>query len=238
MGYLALYFLPYHRMTVFRFIVGRYALGACLLCLVLSSCQRASYVFQPPQRIQVPQAEESPPVAFSRERFPKVRPPAASIARFRRPASNARPHRPPRRPTSCQRVAIRLVPGAKLQPLSLRWVRPEVAAQRLEVPAPGRHFSKGLAVALAILLGIFGAHLFYLGDRYRARRCLFITLACLAVAALGASVVALSVSWAGLSLGLALLIGGAAGLVMVYLWALLDAARILGGGLEPVDGKF
>lgn len=235
------FLLHRHRMTISSFTAKPYAVRACLLCLVLGSCQRASYVFQPPASFRVPPAEASPPAALPDLRFENARPSVARLARLRWHAPRARWHRLQPRPVSAQPAASLLMPVAKLQPPALRQVGKVAPRPRRAVPGPERHFSKGLAVALAVLLGFFGAHLFYLGDRKLARRYLFITLACLAVGALAVPVTkwaALGSGWGGIILGLTLLGAAAAGIVMVYLWSLLDAARILAGGLEPVDGKF
>jgi TM2 domain-containing membrane protein YozV len=109
--------------------------------------------------------------------------------------------------------------------------KPSASTARQQQPDPPvRYARKGVAFALAVLLGFFGAHLFYIGDRRRGLRYLFITLAGIALAALAFPIANLAIfggGWAGLLVGVTLLVLGAGAILSVYFRALLDGFRIL-----------
>jgi TM2 domain-containing membrane protein YozV len=105
-----------------------------------------------------------------------------------------------------------------------------ITARQQQPDPPVRYARKGVAFALAVLLGFFGAHLFYIGDRRRGLRYLFITLAGIALAALAFPIANLAIfggGWAGLLVGVTLLVLGAGAILSVYFRALLDGFRIL-----------
>lgn len=105
---------------------------------------------------------------------------------------------------------------------------------------PGRTRSKAVAFGLALLLGIFGAHLLYLGYRGRALAYLLSTLA-----GIGAGLLAIPLAnsvqgnpFGGVLVGLAVLLVGLSIFVTVYLASLVDAVRIATGDLKPKDGEY
>ena len=100
-------------------------------------------------------------------------------------------------------------------------------------PTPAASPSKAVAVMLAVLLGVFGAHLFYLGYRKRAFKYLVATLICLGLIVL----LLATLPAASLGSGLAILFVAsmaAVGIAMVYVYALLDALRIIFNGVDTI----
>lgn len=92
---------------------------------------------------------------------------------------------------------------------------------------------KGIAIALAVLFGIFGAHLFYLGLRRQAFQYLVVTLLC----ALLIVVLVSMLPTATLGNGLIILFLACLALIgigTVYIRALLDAFRVIFGGTDAV----
>ncbi|GAB3291107.1 hypothetical protein GCM10027511_04010 [Hymenobacter humi] len=97
-----------------------------------------------------------------------------------------------------------------------------------------RYVRKGVAFALALLLGMFGAHLFYIGDHRRAIRYLLLTLAGAVLMALAIPVANLAFfggGWGGALVGISMLVLGAGAILSVYIRALQDGVRILIGGV-------
>ncbi|MCC3152834.1 NINE protein [Hymenobacter sp. BT770] len=134
--------------------------------------------------------------------------------------------------------AVALVPSARVEQHK---VSHSAQLAQLPAPEPALHYSKGLAVLLAVLFGYLGAHLFYLGDRKPALAYLLTTLACIGLMLIAVPVAnsaALGVGMGGAVVGIFLLLLGAGGIAYVYLRALFDGVRILAGGLEPPNGKF
>jgi TM2 domain-containing membrane protein YozV len=93
-------------------------------------------------------------------------------------------------------------------------------------PNPKKPHSKLIAVALALLFGYFGAHLFYLGQRRQALFYLGATLFCLALMAVLFAITPVASISSGFII-LALLLLAIGGVFLVYLHALLDAVRII-----------
>ncbi|MDQ2795150.1 MAG: TM2 domain-containing protein [Bacteroidota bacterium] len=108
-------------------------------------------------------------------------------------------------------------------------------AKNNPAPALEQPRRKGVAVLLAVLLGIFGAHLFYLGYSSRALTYLITTLVCIGllfVAIPIANSAAVGSGIGGAFVGLYILGLGAIGIALNYLKALFDAVRILTSSLS------
>ncbi len=99
------------------------------------------------------------------------------------------------------------------------------------VPTQETHNNKSqiLAFALAILLGIYGIHNFYLGYKQKGMTQLIITLVSIA-----GTTVLLFIPVVGVIAALA----GFAGLTIVWIWSLIDAIRIISGDLKPANGEY
>ncbi|MET4074845.1 TM2 domain-containing protein [Hymenobacter sp. UYCo722] len=95
---------------------------------------------------------------------------------------------------------------------------------------PEQPRSKGVAVLLAGLLGMFGAHLFYLGNARRASTYLITTLVCIGLVLIAipvANSAAFGSGIGGAFVGIFLLLLGFGGIAFTYLKALVDGVRIL-----------
>lgn len=223
------------------FSVRRFA-AVLLLGFVACGCNRASYVFRADNNgwRGVPAAVFGPPPAAQAEtarRAARTPSPAWSKHRARLPAWR-------RTPQSIARRTRAVEAGPAAQPVVGRPLLPaRVRAQRLptpEVPEPVRLRSRGVAVLLAVLLGMFGAHWFYLGYRDRALAYLLATLVGVGVG-FAAIPVAQTVGgnpFGGVLVGLTLLLLGATLVLGVYLCSLVDAVRIITNDIKPRDGAF
>jgi hypothetical protein len=90
--------------------------------------------------------------------------------------------------------------------------------------------SKGTAILLAIFLGTFGAHSFYMGKTVKGFAQLGLTLVGLGLFIAGVASVSTDGTIPATALIGYLLIFG------VSIWALVDLVRILTGSLEPEEG--
>ena len=212
--------------------------AAVLLNLGLNSCQRADYSFQATPHATVAQAASVTIVAVSEV---VTDAPGAGVTM----TSAKRPTRLGSRPKNSQNYSVRSVVQATIarpaQFLNLR-VRKSFAPQRAVAalvrkasePTPKHVSSKGIAVLLALLLGMFGAHLFYLRYSRRALNYLIPTLLCIGLMLIAISIANSAVFGSGIGgafVGVFLLAMGAGGIALTYLKALLDGVRILTGSL-------
>ncbi|WP_223827786.1 TM2 domain-containing protein [Hymenobacter armeniacus] len=92
--------------------------------------------------------------------------------------------------------------------------------------------SKGVAVVLALLLGVFGAHQFYLGYVGRGFLYLGLTAAAAMFLTLGLLAIAFGGPYGGF-ITVAVLVAFA-----VQAWLISDIVRILTGSLAPKDGEY
>ncbi|WP_426059721.1 NINE protein [Hymenobacter sp. B1770] len=209
-----------------------------LLFLVLpglmGSCQRASYHFQAgavtSQAIVVApeivnRSTSSVPVHLAEKVEAQVRKKAFLTTSRTRPAHKTR---------STSAVASGPRKTLLLKQHAMLSKRLANAAGQQEPDPPVRYARRGVAFALAVLLGFFGAHLFYIGDNRRATRYLLITLAGVALSALAFPIASLAVFGGGLGGSLVaiflLLLGGGA-ILSVYFRALMDGFGILVEGV-------
>ncbi|SFQ69073.1 TM2 domain-containing protein [Hymenobacter arizonensis] len=207
-------------------------LCAFLFLDLINSCQRASYQFQAgaavaQATVEGPKATAitAGPMSVTEKMVASSRTKTLLLHSRRRPATKAR------------RAA-----AAVLIPMPMLFVTQHVvigkrlakAASPLEPDPPVRYARKGVAFALAVVLGFFGAHLFYLGDNRRALWYLLITLAGLALAALAIPIGNLAVFGGGLGAALVavfFLLLGVGAVLSVYLRALIDGMHILREGV-------
>ena len=113
-------------------------------------------------------------------------------------------------------------------------VRELAPMAQFPAPEPARYVRKGVAFALALLLGFLGAHLFYIGDRRRALRYLLITLAGAAIIALAFPVANLAFFGGGLGgafAGIFMLVLGAGAILSVYIRAVQEGVSFLVAGV-------
>ncbi len=209
-------------------------IGLLFFGLALGSCQRASYSFQP--------SESAKMVAVV---------PAADTSRALISPVPVSPDAPPRRPASPAPVRRSLPAGPTKRACEMakQWRRPvrrpAAAAPHLAPPshqtqtlvrdaAPAATPKKGVAVALAVLFGYLGLHLFYLGYRRRAVKYLVATILCAGLTALVLAMLPVaSLNAALVVLFLASL--GIIGIAVVYAYALLDALIILFSGTDALE---
>ncbi|HEX8329462.1 MAG TPA: NINE protein [Hymenobacter sp.] len=107
--------------------------------------------------------------------------------------------------------------------------------QHSELPVPYR--SKALAILLALVFGVLGAHLFYLREPGSASGILLMTLAGAALLLVGAAMASGALA-GGFVLAILVNIVGASAIVTSLLIALFDVVRILTGHLKPFNGRF
>lgn len=222
--------------------IRRVAAGTALLVATLSSCQRASYVFQraggapPPEQATAP-AGPAPTVEDSHPKM--ARPHQSSVGRVtRRPGVRQRAGTvalTTRRPVASEAAA-------RTRP------RPVTARLPAHPPEPGvpvRHRSRGLALLLALLpasAGIFGAHRFYLG--YYGAGAAFLLAGLVGEALLLLYLVSflLGVTAATFgttaTVGTGFLVAGSIILVGLETWTIADAVRIVTGRLLPKAGEY
>ena len=129
---------------------------------------------------------------------------------------------------SLQRVA----PAAPLVSLLPQLVIRKVFAAE---PLPARHRARGIALVLALVLGIFGAHRIYLGYYGAGATYLVGTVIGGTLLAVGSA----ALLFGGIVSGTTgyLVVGGAIVLAL-GIWALFDIIRILTGTLKPRKGEY
>ena len=201
-----------------------------VLALVPSACSRASYAFRPAPSYS-PAVVVGGPAADCEIAAPLARSPSSLL--FAAPASVRQGRRPPRlarrQPAaSLQRVA----PAAPLVSLLPQLVIRKVFAAE---PLPARHRARGIALVLALVLGIFGAHRIYLGYYGAGATYLVGTVIGGTLLAVGSA----ALLFGGIVSGTTgyLVVGGAIVLAL-GIWALFDIIRILTGTLKPRKGEY
>ena len=108
-------------------------------------------------------------------------------------------------------------------------------ARVLTAPDDPNPYHKGVAFALAVVLGFLGAHLFYLGRKRDGFRYLLFSLACATLCFIAVPVGTSAFVGGGLGgavVALYILLAGLIGLAYTYLNALADGVRILQGKLR------
>ena len=209
-------------------------MGLLVLCGALSSCQKASYSysFQQPESVLEKQGVV-PSSCFSDSASTPIALPLVEVPNGRQA------HLPVvRKPSMRSVVRGRVAAGRpQLQPVRLVAASLRKALPKRPVltdgPTPAPYPSKAVAVMLAVVFGIFGAHLFYLGYRRKAFGYLAATLLCvLLMVLLLATLPAASLSTGLTALFLASM--AAVCIAIVYAYALLDALRILLNGPESI----
>lgn len=200
-------------------------MSLAIFCGVISSCQRASYSFQPP--VSVPPKAAVVPRA-STLASTTIAPVPMAVAWPKKISRHRSPLRAARKPVVRLIEQGRIVaPDWQLRPARLPVTSPTLAKTPRQAPAPdpiAAPPSKLVAVVLAVLLGYLGAHLFYLGQRRRAFSYLIGTLLCVALIAV---LLAMLPTMGDGFFILFLLVMGVAGIATVYLHALLDAVLII-----------
>ena len=217
--------------------IRRVVAGTALLVATLSSCQRASYVFQRTGGAPHSERATAPvgPAPIAKDDHPQM----------------ARPHQSrsggptARRPGVRQRAGT--VPMATRRPVAREAApRPRPATGRLPVhpPEPGtpvRHRSRGLALLLALLpslAGIFGAHRFYLGYYGAGAAYLLGGLLGEALLLTGVTLAFAGIFAGGSAAGAGYLVAGSIILLGLEAWTLVDAVRIALGQLLPKEGDY
>jgi TM2 domain-containing membrane protein YozV len=220
----------------FLFTIQRLVIGLVLACMLLAGCQRASYSFQlpPATPVRASAAVSANTVAVLAEDFrvvsaTAVRMPSGLVAKRRHISRHKRLVMP--RPAGVESVSKKQYRPAITQR------QPKKTKAFLFPTDDPKPYSKSVAFVLAVVLGLFGAHMFYLGRNGDGFRYLLFALFC-ATLCLIAMPVAMSVglgsSVGGFFVLLFLLVAGYGGLALTYLHALDDAVRILRDKLLPL----
>lgn len=213
--------------------IQRLATGLVLAIGLLAGCQRSSYSFQgpPAATIQAGAAVSAGPVAAKGNLQAigtvAVRPLVAVAVRAQR-AGQRRAHPAPR-PAVAHAVTKKHHPQV-LAPHQLLNTAPPPAA-----PDEPKPYHKGVAFALAVVLGLLGAHQFYLGRNSDGWYYLLFTLVCVTLCFIAiplANSAFIGSGVGGFAVALFLLVAGFAGLGYAYLHALVDGVRILQGKLQ------
>lgn len=204
----------------------------------LGSCQRIGYSFRSAAAARV----QSEAVATAAVRV-------AAVADASVTAASADPVRPNAGPTGRRNASPKLpgrsiiksaaarpvqVLGLPIQKALAQGRSVTASARSVLKPSPEQHESKGIAVLLAVLLGMFGAHLFYLGYSRRALTYLITTLVCIELILIAIPVANSAAFGSGLGgafVGIFILVVGVGGIALTYLKALFDAIRILTSSL-------
>jgi TM2 domain-containing membrane protein YozV len=214
----------------FLFTIQRWASGLVLAMGLLAGCQRAGYSFQVPPAAPV---QASAPIGadtagaksdFRAGGTATARPPAGAAAVARR-TGRRRGH-----PAAVRPAAV----AKKHHPLALASRHLTKTARIPTAPDDPKPYHKGTAFALAVVLGLLGAHQFYLRRNDYAWRYLLFTLACVALCLVAvplANSAFVGGGLGGFAVALYLLVAGFAGLGYAYLHVLVDAVRILQGKL-------
>lgn len=203
---------------------------------LLSSCQRSSYQFQDvvsssPHTARIFPAATMTAPAASHAIYPAVR----TLRPHLRAGRSAVIHRKTKgrvQITTAKRAFIGALPL-----LRRNHTATARAANRQEPVLPGPYRSKALAILLAVLLGVFGAHLFYLREPGSAVGLLLITLAGVALLVVGAAMTSGALV-GGFLLAILVNLLGASAILTTFFIALFDVIRILTGYLKPLNGQF
>jgi TM2 domain-containing membrane protein YozV len=95
-----------------------------------------------------------------------------------------------------------------------------------------------IAAALALLLGVYGVHNFYMGNKSKGLRQLLLYLNGMLFYIIGASLVGSSTFAVGTSMaGAILLVAGISLLLISWSWAIIDMVLILTNQIDPRTGK-
>jgi TM2 domain-containing membrane protein YozV len=209
--------------------------------LSLGSCQRVAYQFQSsPVPYQVPPTfSETSALVRVLNRHSTAEPlpvlPKQELCVGQK--QHALPLRLPRASTHSQLPAVRR--HLRRADKAPRYLSASKQLQQEPLPsAPVRWRSRGIALVLALLLGGFGAHLFYLG--YHRRAILYLLLSVASIVLLGiAAVLFIATLFSSGTAGLlvASLIALALASVVGVL-ALIDTIFILTDDLKPKDGEY
>lgn len=205
-----------------------------LLGAALSNCQRASYSFRPaPGNVgaQVAGPGAAPAVAGAPAAF------FAAGSLRERPILTGRPRalrgRTARHRGHAATARRQPAPRANARPFRVAQPKARDNAPTPQEPAPVRYRSKGIALLLAVLLGGFGAHRFYL--RYYGEGAAYLGLTALTGLFLTLGFLGLvfgSTSYSGflvVAIVLSLLLQG---------WLIADIVRIITGNLKPKNGEY
>jgi TM2 domain-containing membrane protein YozV len=140
------------------------------------------------------------------------------------------------RPVSLRQAMATPVLEKRHQPaLVPRHPEKTLTARALAVPDDPKPYHKGVAFALAVVLGFLGAHLFYLGRNRDGFRYLLFSLACATLCFIAVPVgtsAFVGGGLGGLIVALYILLAGLTGIAYTYLNALADGVRILQGKLR------
>lgn len=209
-----------------------------LVFIVANSCQRANYQFDSSPAVE----RHLPPLAEPSE--------SATIGIIALPVAML----PERQAFALRPIAHRLVRSSRTSAANQRllphlrvgnspaaWA--SVTAQPRQKPLPGeepeRRLTRGIAFLLAIFLGGFGIHLFYLGYHKRAITYLILSLVGSTLVFIGFFLFLLALfSSGGGAAFVAPLIVGAVMLNAISVLALVDAVRILTNSLKPSNGEY
>ncbi|MBJ6111524.1 NINE protein [Hymenobacter sp. BT523] len=227
-------------MTPF-YLVRLACVSTLMMGAALTGCQRAAFSFQPGQVVSMRVSEESAAAFAPSKPMPPV--PAALAAgrgRARTPRHGlaAVPPQQQLQPKPSQRLgtprmrsqaaAVTNVPQ-QARPEHRPWAERK-APPRATNSAPRR--SKGIALVLALLLGVLGAHQFYLG--YIGRGLLYLGIS--AAVALFAALALLSLAFGGAAavfFTVAVLLA-----TLLQYWIITDILRVLMGNLMPKNGQY
>ncbi|MDO7846860.1 NINE protein [Hymenobacter sp. M29] len=218
----------------FLFTIQYLVSGLVFAMGLLTGCQRAGYSFQArPAAVVSANANVSVDTTVARRDFQAVgtaaiRPLAWAAAEPLR-AGRRRVHPAAWRPATADTAA------KKHHLLALASRRSEKTAPVLAALDDPKPYHKGVAFALAVVLGLLGAHQFYLGRNDDAWHYLLFTLVCVALCLVAiplANAAFISSALGGFAVALFLLVAGFAGLGYAYLHVLVDAVRILQGKLK------
>ena len=225
--------------------------ATCLSVLcAISGCGRASYVFKPDALAYHGTAPEVIVVA-----------PAEAAATSGIPAATLVPEMMPHLPRQIHhrhaagrtirdlrplfRHSVRVAAGSeKTQVASAKRMQPNaprkaISHQSSSLSTSPRHRSRAVAVILAVLLGVLGAHLFYLGYHGQALRNLLFTLVGVTLGLLAIPIANVAGSGLGGALiGVAVLCSGVGVVAAIFVSSLVDAVRILTNDIQPANGSY
>lgn len=210
-----------------------------MLLVGLNSCQRASYSFQPVTGT-ISVLTEAVVSVSTLASVADAAPRRASVGTAKPAAGMSacpKNHRKPATRAANRTITFRPAQTCGLN--SANYLRQayshcRVSQKKMTQPTPEQPRSKGVAVLLAVLLGMFGAHLFYLGNSRRALTYLITTLICIGLILIAIPVANSAVFGSGIGgvfVGICLLLLGLGGIAFTYLKALFDGVRILTNSL-------
>ncbi|MBF9141974.1 TM2 domain-containing protein [Hymenobacter properus] len=208
-----------------------------LVVALLPGCQRASYSFQP-----VPAAPAAPVALPGADVAPELtalsRPPEAAgkdLFRLKRILWHRKPVvAAAQRRVGVVRAARPATARGQRRPTAQTHYQPAKHLQKNAAqPGPGRHRSKAVALLLAVFLGPFGAHRFYLG--YYAQGAAYLGLTAAAAFFFLLSLISLLAATASVSgfFTVTLLLT-----IAIEIWLGSDIVRIIANDLLPKDGDY